>query len=198
MKYILFCILLIILSCNEQVQKTTINEDVNFSAFESRFLDQYWKQYPSSAILIGYGKYYENLIVPDSISFAANVRFSKQWIDSLNALNFNSLNDNNKISFNIIKNQLESDIWYQSEFKLQQWDASAYNLSNECYYIIHQPYASLEERLRTLSKRLKNADPVLPGCLPDVESADTRKCWFVSNAKPGRTFNFRKRSDRFH
>jgi uncharacterized protein (DUF885 family) len=73
-------------------------------------------------------------------------------------LNFNSLNDNNKISFSIIKNQLESDIWYQSEFRLQQWDASAYNLSNECYYIIHQPYAPLEERLRTLSKRLKNAD----------------------------------------
>jgi uncharacterized protein (DUF885 family) len=158
MKYIQFCLLLFFVACKEPVQKTTINEDANFSAFEARFLDHYWEQYPSSAIQIGYGKYYENLVVPDSISFAANVRFSKQCIDSLNTLNFNSLSDNNKISFNIIKNQLESDIWYQSEFNSQQWDASTYNLSNECYYIIHQPYAPLDERLRTLSNRLKNAD----------------------------------------
>jgi len=158
MKYIRFYLLLFILACNQPVQKTINNKDEDFSAFETRFLDHYWQQYPSSAIQIGYGKYYENLVVPDSISFAANVRFSKQWIDSLNELDFNSLSDNNKISFNIIKNQLESDIWYQSEFNSQQWDASAYNLSNECYYIIHQPYAPLDERLRTLSKRLKNAD----------------------------------------
>ena len=84
--------------------------------------------------------------------------FSKLWLDSLNQQDFNGLSDNNKISFNIIKNQLESDIWYTTVFKIQQRDASIYNLSNECYYIINQPYAPLDERLRILSKRLENAD----------------------------------------
>src|SRR5205085_12457848 len=109
-----------------------------FSAFENTFLDAYWKQHPSSAIQVGYGKYYENLNIPDSNGFKTLRQFSKSWLDSLNTLHFDQLSDNNKISFNIIKNQLESDIWYISVFKQQEWDASIYNLSADCDYIINQ------------------------------------------------------------
>src|SRR5450631_2300999 len=161
MKYSLFVIsmaMLILFACHSTQERKTVHADEYFSAFETRFLDQYWKEYPDQSIAIGYGKYYENLVVPDSAAYAGHVQFSHRWIDSLNTLDSVGLSNNNKISFNIIKNQLESDIWYQSEFNSQQWDASTYNLSNECYYIIHQPYAPLDERLRTLSKRLKNAD----------------------------------------
>jgi hypothetical protein len=145
-------------ACNTGIEKNRPNADDSFSGFETRFLDQYWKQYPAQAINIGYGKYYENLVIPDSLAIAGNLTFSKAWIDSLQAQDYNGLSDNNKISFNIIKNQLESDTWYQSVFKSQEWDASSYNLSNECYYIIHQPYASLDNKLRILSKHLEKAD----------------------------------------
>ena len=73
-------------------------------------------------------------------------------------MNYEGLHDNNKISFNIIKNQLESDIWYADVFKRDEWDASLYNLSSGCYYIINQPYAPLDERLRILSKHLEHAE----------------------------------------
>jgi uncharacterized protein (DUF885 family) len=149
--------ILVLIGCQDPLKKDTIPADQGFSTFEKRFLDQYWKQYPSSAIFIGYGKYYENLVIPDSAAYAAHVQFSGQWIDSINKLDFKELNDNNKISYNIIKNQLESDIWYQSIFKLQQWDAATYNLSGESFYLIHQPYAPLDDRLRTLSKHLEKA-----------------------------------------
>jgi len=145
-------------SCNNQKQDNTSDSETSFANFESRFLDAYWKQYPSSAIFVGYGKYYENLVIPDSSSFANSIAFSNQWIDSLNKLDYNKLSDNNKISFNIIKNQLESDTWYRSVFKLQEWDPSQYNLSGECDYIINQPYAPLDERLTILSKHLQRAD----------------------------------------
>jgi uncharacterized protein (DUF885 family) len=161
MKYTHFLtagLILSMIACNTTIEKNKTSIDEAFSGFETHFLDQYWKQYPAQSIYVGYGKYYENLVVPDSNAFAAHVQFSKQWIDSLNTLDYNSLNDNNKISFNIIKNQLGSDIWYQSRFNSQQWDASTYNLSNECYYIIHQPYAPLDARLRILSKHLEKAD----------------------------------------
>jgi uncharacterized protein (DUF885 family) len=161
MKSFLFIIILSIpgiIACKESANKKIVNADVSFTEFETRFLDSYWKQYPSSSITIGYGKYYENLVIPDSISFALDIQFSGNWIDSLKTLDYNGLSDNNKISFNIIKNQLESDIWYLSVFNQQQWDASYYNLSNECYYLIHQLYAPLDDRLRILSKHIENAD----------------------------------------
>ena len=140
-------------------EKKAVTEDANkkFAELETVFLDAYWKQYPAASIFNGYGKYYENLRIPDNSYFEGNISFSKQWLDSLNALNFDSLSANNKISFKIIKNQLESDTWYMSVFKPQEWDATMYNISSECYYIINQPYAPLDERLKILSKRLEHA-----------------------------------------
>lgn len=144
--------------CKSPKQNNTDAADKSFATFEDNFLDAYWKQHPSAAIFAGYGKYYDLLVVPDSAAFAGTIAFSKQWIDSLNKLDLNGLSDNNKISLNIIKNQLESDIWYLSVFKQQEWDASIYNIAGECDYILNQPYAPLDERLKTLSRHLESAD----------------------------------------
>jgi uncharacterized protein (DUF885 family) len=146
------------LSCNSTKQNSNNQTNQIFSNFETVFLDAYWKQHPSMSIFIGYGKYYDHLVIPDSASFADNISFSKQWIDSLNKIDIEQLSANNQISFKIIKNQLESDIWYQSVFKQQEWDASLYNIASECDYIINQPYAPLNERLKILTRHIEHAD----------------------------------------
>ncbi len=161
MKKILYLFVLVLAvnctGCNTQNTDNSQNADNTFKKFEDVFLDAYWKQYPAASIYIGYGKYYDKQVLPDSSAVVNNISFSKQWIDSLNKLDFQKLTDNNKISFNIIKNQLESDSWYQSVFKQYEWDASLYNLSGECYYLINQPWAVLDDRLKTLSNRLEHA-----------------------------------------
>ena len=144
--------------CKNNNQNAVVNPDKTFSDFENVFLDAYWKQYPAGSISVGYGKYYDDLVVPDKTSFEHNVSFSKLWIDSLDKLDYKQLSDNNKISFNIIKNQLESDIWYTTVFKPQEWDASGYNISGTCDYIINQPYAPLDERLKILTRYLQHTD----------------------------------------
>ncbi|MEO5571991.1 MAG: DUF885 domain-containing protein [Bacteroidia bacterium] len=159
---ILIAFTLATFGCNSKKQ-TADNDragqaDQEFSKFEDTFLDAYWSMYPSGSIFAGYGKYYEKLVIPDSTSFANNITFSERWLDSLNSLNFKALESNNKISFNIIKNQLESDIWYTSVFKSQEWNAASYNLAGDCDYIVNQPYAPLDERLKILSKHLEHAD----------------------------------------
>jgi len=155
---VLIVVLLATLSCTTKKQNSGTNPDKVFSNFENVFLDAYWKQYPSASISAGYGKYYDKLIIPDSASFAENIAFSKQWIDSLNKTNIDQLNTENRISFKIIKNRLESDSWYQSVFKQQEWDASLYNIAYDCDNIINQAYAPLEERLKILTSHLEHAD----------------------------------------
>ena len=123
--YILFIVLLLLnFGCNSSTQNNIDDTDKEFVRFEETFLDAYWKNYPSGSIYSGYGKYYDKLIVPDSSTFASNISFSKNWIDSLNKFNYNQLSENYKISFKIIKNQLESDIWYTTVFKIQEPQAS--------------------------------------------------------------------------
>src|SRR5690349_15535409 len=88
-------------SCNNQTESTTSavnNAHKSCAGFEVRFLDAYWNQYHSQPISVGYGKYYDHLVIPDSNAIAADINFSKQWIDSLNAMDIKGLSDNNKIS----------------------------------------------------------------------------------------------------
>ena len=155
--------------CKPDKKENNTTTDTEFSAFETQFLDAYWKQYPSLSINAGYGKYYDKLIVPNSETFAKNVTFSKKWLADLEALDYEQLSDNNKISSNIIKNQLESDIWYTTVFKQQEWDASVYNISGSCDYIINQPYAPLKERLRILTSYLENADAYYKAALENLK-----------------------------
>ena len=107
--------------------------------------------------------------MPDSSTFAGNISFSKKWIDSLNKFDYKQLGENYKISFKIIKNQLESDIWYTTVFKIQEWDASIYNISGSCDYIINQPYALLDERLKILSSYLQNANDYYSAALKNLK-----------------------------
>lgn len=155
--------------CTSSKKENNTNIDAEFASFETKFLDAYWKQYPSLSITQGYGKYYDQLVVPTEAAFSENVDFSKKWLSDLGKLDFKQLSDNNKISNNIIKNQLESDIWYTTVFKQQEWDASIYNISGSCDYIINQPYAPLEERLKILSKFLENSDAYYKAALENLK-----------------------------
>src|SRR5882724_3620275 len=161
--FIACCIILLsTISCNAPQQNNTAGAgqaaDSSFKNFETRFLDSYWNQYPSASIFIGYGKYYENLVIPDSTAFVYNSLFSTHWLDSLHQVPYDQLNDNYKISYHILENQLQSDRWYNDTLKQQEWNPGSYNLSGESYYILTQPYASLDQRLKILSKHLEHAD----------------------------------------
>lgn len=166
-----FIVLLAItmVSCNSPKKENNDNTDADFTSFETKFLDAYWKQYPSASIAQGYGNYYDKLVIPNAAAFANNVTFSKKWLADLAALDYEHLSDNNKISSNIIKNQLESDIWYTTVFKQQEWDASVYNISGSCDYIINQPYAPLDERLKILINYLENSDAYYKAALNNLK-----------------------------
>ena len=153
-------ILLVFISCisADKNNSANTNVDTSFNDFQPRFLDAYWKENPSAAIFVGYGKYYDRLVIPDSTAFVNAVAFSRQWLDSLHSYAYNNLSDDDKINYNIIQNQLQSTIWYIDTFKSQHWDPSSYNLGGECYYILTQNYVPLAERLLTLSEHIQHAD----------------------------------------
>lgn len=172
-------------SCKSDKKETNSNTDADFASFETKFLDAYWKQYPSLSIAQGYGKYYDKLVVPNAAAFENNVAFSKKWLADLDALDYDQLSDNNKISSNIIKNQLESDIWYTSVFRQQEWDASIYNISGSCDYIINQPYAPLDERLKILSKYLENSDAYYKAALENLKEPTKEHLEMAINQNKG-------------
>ncbi|PWT72485.1 MAG: DUF885 domain-containing protein [Bacteroidetes bacterium] len=162
---VIFSIIVLVLfafSCRGPVlnsaSSSKVSTDSAFRDFETRFLDAYWQHYPSSAVFIGYGKYYERLVIPDSVAYQDNSRFSTVWLDSLKTQPYSELSDNLKISYRIIENQLQSDKWYNDTLKQQEWNPASFNITGESYYIYTQPYAPLDQRLRILSQHITNTD----------------------------------------
>ena len=182
---VLVLLTITIVSCNSSKKENNKNTIENFASFETKFLDAYWKQYPSGSINAGYGKYYDKMVVPNAATLADNVTFSKKWLADLDALPFAEMSDNNKISSNIIKNQLESDIWYITVFKQQEWDASVYNISSSCDYIINQPYAPLDERLKILTHYLEKSDAYYKAALTNLKNPTKEHLEMAINQNKG-------------
>lgn len=150
--------LLILLAACQAPQPTDQTIPVDFAVFGERFLDAFWKQNSSFAIYVGYGKYYDELTVPDSASFALNRQFSLRWLDSLQAIDPNLLTLGEHTSWLMIENELRRTLWRIDTLQDQHWDPSLYNIGGDAWNILTQPYAPLATRLRDLSARIATAD----------------------------------------
>jgi len=156
MKPLLLPAILLLAACT-QVEAPKQKAPVDFDGFKTRFLDAYWKEYPSYAISVGYGKYYDELPVPDSAYNSGSVAFSNNWLDSLHAIGSEQLSMDDRISYHMIENELRRSIWELDTLQDQRWDASRYNIGGDVYAILTQAYAPLDARLRDLSAHLANA-----------------------------------------
>jgi uncharacterized protein (DUF885 family) len=156
MRPLLLPAILLLAACTT-VEKPKEKAPVDFDGFTTRFLDAYWKEYPSYAIAVGYGKYYDELPVPDSAYFAGSNAFSTRWLDSLHAISSGQLPLDQRISYRMIENELRRSIWAIDTLQDQRWDASRYNIGGDAYAILTQAYAPLDARLLDLSAHLARA-----------------------------------------
>ncbi len=153
---------------NKPFSNKASSADNSFADFENRFMDVYWKQNPSGAIFAGYGKYYDELKIPDSTAFASDIAFAKKYLDTLHSFDYNNLSSADKIDYNILENQLRSSIWYIDTLKLREWDPTNYNLGAECYELLNKKDLALNEKLQLLSKHLQHTDNYFSAALKTI------------------------------
>jgi hypothetical protein len=96
------------------------------------------------------------LTIPNNTEKEAGLRFSKLYLDSLQSFDLKALSQNNKTDFYLIKNNLESAIWYAKEFDSGSWNPSEYNIGGSFSEILNTSQYALEDRLKNISIKLKN------------------------------------------
>lgn len=156
----LLAIIIGLASCRQspqQSQEKHADTDSLFESFVQRYMDALWKQYPSTAIGMGYFKYADELKIPDATEFADDIRFTRSYLDSLHAMEFAKLSENNRIDYLMLQNDLYGTLWYLDTFKVQEWNPAMYNLGGDSYEIISKQFAPIEKRLMVLSHHLQNA-----------------------------------------
>jgi len=137
-------------------EHSEVDQNSTFNEFKSKFIEEFWKLNPGYALYVGYYEYDDQLVVPDQENTEANLAFIKTYLKQLNQFDIAKLDNNNASDFYIIKNQLESSNWYITTYKGGEWNPARYNVAGAFGLILNTDYKSLDERLKTISKRLEN------------------------------------------
>lgn len=130
--------------------------DAAFDSYKERFVEDLWKMYPGWASSVGYHKYDSVLTIPNQARRDAEIAFCKAQLDSLEQYKNGTLSDNNRIDYELIKNQLESSIWGINEFRSYEWNPAQYNVSEGFAEILNGNYDSLDNRLRSIYLKMAN------------------------------------------
>jgi hypothetical protein len=141
---------------NQNSEKNKVNTDDQFDQFKERFVTALWKQYPVWASSVGFHNYDSVLTIPNNVEKQASLLFSQKYLDTLQSFDLNALSANNKTDFYLIKNNLESNIWYAKEFDSGSWNPAEYNIGGSFSEILNTNQYAIEDRLRNISIKLKN------------------------------------------
>jgi uncharacterized protein (DUF885 family) len=146
-------------ACDNPAPKTKqLNSDLAFDQFKQRFVDALWVKYPNWASSVGFHKFDSILTIPNIAEKEATLQFSNLFLDSLKSFDLNALSANNKTDYYLIKNNLESSIFYAKEFDSGSWNPSEYNIGGAFSELLNTNQYGLEERLKNIIIKLKNVD----------------------------------------
>ena len=143
--FILLSFVLLLFSCKQESREEKAK--TRFEQFKSDFLEEYWSQFPESATLNGYHLHDDVLSIPDENSRKESTRFARTILEKLATVNVEWLDPAMRIDYDLIRNEMQSLIWYTDTLKPWQWQPSAYNPGALLGYMLKGRYAPLKERL---------------------------------------------------
>ncbi len=143
-------LLVLLVSCSK------IDNNKNFDNYKNTFVENIWKLNPEWASSQGFHKYDSILLIPEKKLRLAQLNFVKANLDSLKKYPIESLNDNNKTDFYMMKNQIESMEFNINEFKSFEWNPLEYNVCGAFAEILNGNYVPLDERLKSFGNKLRD------------------------------------------
>jgi uncharacterized protein (DUF885 family) len=157
------------------MQSTSVSADTAADAafrrqFGDAFFDRLWQLNPDWAILSGYYKYADRLIVPDERARATALEQTERWIRELQRIDPAKLSPSVRADREMLVKAFESDRWSLTELRSWQWNPASYNVADPFALIESLEYAPLEQRLRTILDRLENVPAYYEAAKRNIEN----------------------------
>lgn len=141
-------------SCNSK-KVATNSDDSRFEKFREFYVNELWKISPSSAIYAGFHNYDSLLIAPTTQNRELADKAYEALLDSLKGFDEHKISDLNRIDLWMMRDNLNSNLWYSREFKAYEWNPSSFNVAGEFAEILNGRYDKLDNRLRMFNRRLE-------------------------------------------
>ena len=123
--------------------------------FDDFFFDQYWRRNTDQAVAVGYYRVADILNVPDARYRADYLRFLEHWLAQLGTEPWAGLSDHGRANWTVLESQLRYERWALTIFREWQWNPALYNVADPFALLLGTDYAPLEQRLRSVLRRLQ-------------------------------------------
>lgn len=139
----------------EALSTAIVDQNLSFESFKEQFLNDGWEIYPDAGVYNGFYKYDSVLKIPDEHYRQSEDEFLNNSLVQLHQFELKALSAANATDYALIENYLESNLWYNQEFKSDQWAPSNYNVAGVIGLILNTDYKNLDERLLAIKQRLE-------------------------------------------
>lgn len=158
-KKILIILSIVFASCtNTTTDKNSSNTDVEFANFSNKFIEEFWLHNPEFASSVGYHKHDSLLTIMSPELIKNEIAFYNGLKKEAEKFNGKELSKNNSSDIEIIKNQINLQLFYLQEYKSYEWNPGNYNLSATISEMLAGKYEPLENRLKNINKKISKAN----------------------------------------
>jgi uncharacterized protein (DUF885 family) len=131
--------------------------DAKFADLSKRWLDGWLALSPVTATQVGDHRFDDQLDQLDAPGRQRMVDFSKAMLGELDAIDVNALSRENQVDAAILRNQLQSDIWYIDTYQGWAWDPQVYSglAGGAIYNLMARDFAPMPQRLKAATARME-------------------------------------------
>ncbi len=146
-----------------QAAPTKTAADTAFEAAAKACLDDYLRLNPENATQLGDHRFDGELTDYSADGIKANVATMQRHLATLTQIDPAKLTGPNRVDAQILKLNLEAQVFSLAELKSQEWDPLSYNnsLANALYLLVARDFAPAEQRLHSAARRLAGIPVVI-------------------------------------
>ena len=138
--------------------------DDEFQSLASNYIDKYLEVNPEQATQLGDHRFDDRLTDYSADAFNKELKRQKEFREKLNSLGDESqLGEANRIDFQILRDNVDYQIFQLEELKEWEWNPLVYNqsLADSIYLLVARDFAPAEKRIPNLKKRLETIPTVI-------------------------------------
>ena len=137
--------------------------DTAFESAAQACLEDYLRLNPETATQLGDHRFDGELTDYSADGIKANVAVLRRHLAALARINADKLTGPNRVDAQILRLNLEAQIFSLVELKAQDWDPLSYNtsLANALYLLVARDFAPAEPRLHSAARRLAGIPAVI-------------------------------------
>lgn len=141
--------------CSKMADMSNSKAEQNFKTLKQNFLTALWRQDTDTAMAAGKFSDAAKLSIPNQLARDRSLQFSDYWLQQLAKIKAGQLAPKEQTDLVLMRNYLNANRWYLSEFREFEWNPSLYNIGGGFDAVLNTEYAPAVARLRLAIQRLQ-------------------------------------------